>query len=150
MSVLRLCLAATGLACTALAPLGAQASFTPDTVVTMRSVGSTLEFVPDRIALKTGTRVRIRYTNDGTLPHNIVFVKDEEDLDALAAAAYQAGTDGYVPMALKDKLIAWSPLLSAGKSADLDFVVPPPGEYPFICLFPGHSGMMLGTIRSLR
>ena len=128
----------------------AQSSFVPDTVVTLRSIGSALEFLPDRIALKTGTKVRVRYTNDGTLPHNLVFVKSEDDLDALSAAAYQAGAEGYVPMQMKDKLIAWSVLLSAGKSADLDFVVPVPGEYPFICLFPGHSGMMLGTLRALR
>ncbi len=145
-----LLLVAVLLAGTATLPARGIAQATPDTTVVLRSSGSALEFLPDRISLKTGTRVRIRYTNDGTLPHNIVFVKSEDDLDAIVTAAYQAGATGFVPLEMKDKLIAWTELISAGKTVEVTFVVPAPGEYPFICLFPGHAGMMLGTLRSLR
>lgn len=121
-----------------------------DTTITIRASGSTLEFQPSRISVKTGRRVRLRFVNDGTLPHNVAMPRSDEDLDAMATAAYQAGETGYIPMAQKDKLIAYTSLASPGQAVEVTFVVPPPGEYTFVCLFPGHSNSMLGTLRALR
>ena len=113
-------------------------------------MGSNLEFVPSRISAKNGARVTIRYVNEGTLPHNLVLLRDPEDLDTLGPAAYDAAETGYVPLAHRDLLIAWSDLASPGQTVEITFVMPPPGEYTFACLFPGHYNMMLGTLRSLR
>lgn len=121
----------------------------PDTVVTIRSEGAELAFLPDRLTLKAGLRVRIRYVNDGSLPHNLVLARDEADLDPLAEAAYGAAETGWVPAGMEDRMIAHTPLVSPGQTAEVEFVVPPPGEYTYICLFPGHSNMMLGTLRSI-
>ena len=44
----------------------------PDTIITIRASGSTLEFQPARLSVKTGRRVKLRFVNDGTLPHNVV------------------------------------------------------------------------------
>lgn len=122
----------------------------PDTTVVLKSAGSALEFVPARLSVKNGLRVRVRYTNEGTLPHNLAFAKSEDDLDAIASAAYSASASGFVPLEHKDKLIAWTSLVSPGQTVEVTFVVPEPGEYPFICLFPGHANMMNGVMRSLR
>src|SRR5690242_9381579 len=81
-----------------------------DTTITIRAAGSTLEFSPTHVSAKAGTRLRIRFVNDGTLPHNFVVPKSDDDIDALALAAYQAGETGYVPMDLKAKLIGWTTL----------------------------------------
>lgn len=121
-----------------------------DTTITIRAVGSTLEFQPSRISAKTGSKVRIRFVNDGTLPHNIVLPRLEDDIDSLGVAAYTAGETGYVPLGQKTKLIAYSALASPGETVDMTFVMPPPGEYRYVCLFPGHYNTMLGTLRSLR
>jgi uncharacterized cupredoxin-like copper-binding protein len=121
-----------------------------DTTITIRSTGSTLEFDPPRLSVKNGKRVRLRYVNDGTLPHNIVLPRNADDIDELAVAAYQAGETGYVPLNDKEKLIAWSTLASPGQTVEVIFVMPPPGEYTYVCLFPGHSSSMFGTLRSLR
>lgn len=120
-----------------------------DTVITLRTLGSTLEFTPARISAKHGTRVTIRYVNEGTIPHNWVLLYDEDDLDLVGPAAYDAAATGYIPMAEKDKLVAWTDLASPGETVEVTFTVPPPGEYTFACLFPGHHNMMLGTLRSL-
>ena len=119
-----------------------------DTTITIKAATSALEFDPPAFALKQGKRVRLRFVNAGTLPHNIVFVKNEDDIDALASAASQAG-GSYVPVALKDKLLAYSTLASPGETVEITFVVPPPGTYTYVCLMSGHSNMMLGTLRSL-
>jgi plastocyanin len=122
----------------------------PDTTITIRASGSTLEFTPTRVSAKAGTRLRIRFVNDGTLPHNMVVPKSEDDLDAIALAAYQAAETGYVPLGLKEKLVGWTTLASPGESVEMTFVVPAAGEYTYVCLFPGHSNSMLGTLRALK
>ena len=121
-----------------------------DTTITIRAAGSTLEFTPARVSAKAGTRVRIRFVNDGTLPHNLVVPRTDDDIDALALAAYQAGETGYVPLELKEKLVGWTTLASPGQSVEVTFVVPAAGEYTYVCLFPGHSNSMLGTLRALK
>ena len=119
-----------------------------DTVV-IASRGPELAFHPDRISAESGSVVIVRYENGGDLPHNFVLVRNDEAIDGLAAAAYEAAGTGYVPLDMRDDIIAFSPLISPGGTADLEIVIPPPGEYTYICLFPGHSQMMLGTLRSL-
>ena len=121
-----------------------------DTTITIRASGSSLEFQPARIAVKTGLNVRLRFVNDGTLPHNVALPRSDDDLDAIAVAAYQAGETGYIPPAHRDKLIAYTTLASPGQTVEATFVVPPPGEYTYVCLFPGHSNSMLGTLRALK
>ena len=121
-----------------------------DTTITIRASSSTLEFNPARVSARAGTRVRIRFVNDGTLPHNLVVPKKDDDIDALALAAYQAGETGYVPLEMKDKLVGWTALASPGESVEVTFVVPAAGEYTYVCLFPGHSNSMLGTLKALK
>jgi uncharacterized cupredoxin-like copper-binding protein len=120
-----------------------------DTVIEIRTTGSNLEFSPSRIAAKQGTTVTIRYANDGNLPHNFVLVKEEADIDVLGPAAFQAGDTHYVPLQHEAKMFAHSALAKPGETVEVTFDVPPPGEYYFVCLYPGHYNMMVGTLRSL-
>lgn len=120
-----------------------------DTTIVVRASSSTLEFDPPTIAARAGARVRLRFVNAGTLPHNLVVVKDEDDIDALAEAASKVGGD-YVPLSQKDKMIAYTTLASPGQTVELIFVVPPAGVYTYVCLLSGHSNSMLGSLRSLR
>lgn len=119
-----------------------------DTVVDLRSEGTVLAFFPDRLSLDAGTRVTLRYANEGTLPHNLVLLLDDSVLDAMAIDAYEASDTGYVPEGYDDAILAATPLVSPGQTVEITFVVPEPGEYTFVCLFPGHANSMLGTLRS--
>ena len=121
-----------------------------DTTIIVRAEGPILEFIPGRLAAKNGLRVRIRFINDGLLPHNVVVPKDYDDLDELSQASMQSGSTGYIPMALKDKMLAFTKLASPGDTVDVVFVMPAAGEYTFVCLYPGHTNIMTGTLRSLR
>jgi uncharacterized cupredoxin-like copper-binding protein len=121
-----------------------------DTTIDVMAMGSTLEFGTPEIAVKQGKRVRLRFMNHGTLPHNFVIAKTEDDVDVLAAAASAAYKTGYVPVELKDRMIGYSTLASPGETVEFVFVVPPPGEYTYVCLISGHYTSMLGTLRSLK
>jgi azurin len=122
---------------------------TSDTTITIRTVSSTLQFDQPKISVRQGTRVTLRLVNEGTLPHNLVIARSEDDLDSLAEAASKAGGD-YVPLGMKEKMIAWTRLASSGETVEVTFIVPPPGEYPYVCLMSGHSMSMLGVLRSLK
>lgn len=120
-----------------------------DTTIVVKALGTTLEFVPPRISVKTGTRVTLRFMNEGTLPHNVVLPRTEDDIDPLALAAYEAAASGYVPVEEKDRMLAYTALASPGQTVEVTFTVPAPGEYTYVCLFPGHANTMLGTLRAL-
>jgi uncharacterized cupredoxin-like copper-binding protein len=119
-----------------------------DTIV-LRARGPELAFYPDRVSARSGSVVLLRFENGGELPHNFVLVRDDGVIDALAVAAYEAASSDYVPPDLRDELIAFTPLVSPGGHADLTVTIPPPGEYTYVCLFPGHAQMMLGTLRAV-
>ena len=131
--------------CTARA--GAQTADT--TVVTVKASSSTLAFVPEEITVKHGKIVKLRFVNEGTLPHNFVLVKNEDDLDGLAMAAMEEGGD-YVPKDMKGKLFAFTKLASPNQTLEVVFPAPLPGLYTYVCLMSGHAAMMLGKLRSLR
>jgi uncharacterized cupredoxin-like copper-binding protein len=131
-------------------PPPAAAKVAIDTTIDIMAMGSTLEFGTPEIAVKQGKRVRLRFMNHGTLPHNFVIAKTEDDVDVLAAAASAAYKTGYVPVELKDRMIGYSALASPGETVEFVFVVPPPGEYTYVCLISGHYNSMLGTLRSLK
>jgi uncharacterized cupredoxin-like copper-binding protein len=128
----------------------AAAGADPDTTITIRTIGSNLEFEPSTIAAKQGTVIRLVLINEGTLPHNVVVVKDESDIDTLGPDAFKAKDTEYVPLQHKDRMIAWTDLAAPGETVEVVFTVPPPGEYWFVCLYPGHYNMMVGTLKSLK
>lgn len=119
-----------------------------DSVVEIGAEGSTLEFMPDRLTLQAGTTVTLRFVNGGTLPHNWVLLRSDDGLDEMAVAAYEATDSGYIPGGYDDDILAQIPLVSPDQTAEVTFTVPPAGEYTYVCLFPGHANMMLGTLRS--
>jgi azurin len=94
--------------------------------------------------------VRIRFINDGSLPHNLGVIRDDDDVDGLATAAYAADQTGYVPVADSAKLVGYTTLASPGQAVEVTFIMPPPGVYPVLCHFPGHANSMIGSLRSLR
>ena len=71
----------------------------------------------------------------------------------MGEAALRLGLDGaklsYVPPS--DDVLYHTALLEPRKSESIYFVAPDaPGEYPFVCTFPGHYVTMQGTMRVRR
>lgn len=118
-----------------------------DTTITLRAHGTELIFDPATITLKQGTRVRVRFANMGSFAHNFILVRDESDLDQLAERARDASEN--VPLSLKSKMIVYSNIAQPTQTVETSFVVPPPGEYTYVCLVEGHANTMLGKLRSI-
>jgi azurin len=109
----------------------------------------TMQYNAKRIEVE-GTKVKIELKHVGKLDiklmgHNLVVLKPGSDTMMWSGKAVTAADNGYVPADDPD-LIAHTKLLGGGESDTIEFEVPGPGEYPFLCSFPGHAGMMKGVL----
>jgi azurin len=112
----------------------------------------TMKFSIAQIDAKPGEALEVVFTNAGTVPreamaHNFVLLKPLSD-DELAAFAASAA--GKAPTFLPDDqsaVLAHTKTLGPKESDKVDFNAPStPGEYPFICTFPGHYTLMHGKL----
>jgi azurin len=102
---------------------------------------------------KAGEPVRVTLTNVGKMPkqamaHNWVLLQpcSEADFNAFGTAAAMAAPT-HIPAGTAAKIIAQTKLLGPGESDSIDFKAPSaPGEYPFLCTFPGHFALMKGKL----
>jgi plastocyanin len=120
-----------------------------DTTILIGADGPELAFNPATIVVRAGTRVRIRFKNAGTLAHNFILVRNEDDIDDLAREAADLGGE-HVPMMSKSKLLVFTNMASAGQTVEAGFVVPPAGTYFYVCMVEGHVNTMVGKLISLR
>ena len=92
-----------------------------------------------------GETLKVVLTNASVLPkevmgHNWVLLKAGTDPIAFAAAAVSEPANGYIPARMKDKIVAVIGLLGPNETGEVTFKAPDaPGEYPFVCTFPGHG-----------
>lgn len=121
-----------------------------DSVVTIKVVGSKLEYETTELELEAGTTVTIRLDNsESTMPHNVVLLNDRDHIRTVGIAALQAQQTDYMPESESDKILAHTTLARPGNVVEVTVEVPPPGEYPYICTYPGHFQTMRGTLTSV-
>lgn len=113
----------------------------------------TLRFSVTQINAKPGERLTVKLTNKTSLPpaamsHNFVLLKKGVDPNAIANAGLVAKDNDYIPKGMMDKIIAHTGLVAGGETKSVTFDVPKePGEYTYICTFPGHfAAGMKGTL----
>lgn len=109
----------------------------------------------NRFEVKPGQMVRLTLHHVGSLPaqamgHNVVILKAGNVYYEFGADVGENGgsaANNFVPEALRDRVIAFTKMIGGGESATVEFQAPEePGEYPFLCTFPGHFGQMNGNM----
>jgi len=111
--------------------------------LTISSCGETKK--EEKTALKIGQNNTESVTPSGTalaLSGNDMMQFDKSVANEAAAAGESADwipNDGA-------QVIAHTKMLGGGQTDVITFEAPEPGVYDFICSFPGHSGMMRGTL----
>jgi azurin/glucose/arabinose dehydrogenase len=111
-----------------------------------------LRFDVGAFDVKPGARVQLDFANPSDMLHNLVIVRPGA-ATKVGEAALRLGLDGaklgYVPPS--DDVLYHTALLEPRKSETIYFVAPDaPGDYPFVCTFPGHYVTMQGTMRVRR
>ncbi len=116
-------------------------------VLLMQPFGSELRFAEDELTAKSGTRVKIVFDNVSSQTHNFVLLRDATAIDDVIIAAFAAGANGFVPD--HPAVLASVKATPAGNRGELVLDVPPPGDYPFICLMPAHGTTMRGVLHAV-
>jgi azurin len=108
-----------------------------------------LKFDTTLITVKPGARVRLIFRNSDDMLHNFVLCAPGRGQE-VGAAALTLGLDGnakhFVPET--DAVLYHTALVAPGESDTIFFNAPAtPGDYDFVCTFPGHSALMKGILR---
>ena len=109
--------------------------------------GDEMAFNKTTLSAPAGASIKLTFKNDSkTLQHNFVLTKTGA-AEEVANAGLTAGVEkSYVVES--PNVIAHTKLLNFGQAETLTFVAPSePGDYPYLCTFPGHATMMKGIFR---
>ncbi len=97
-----------------------------------------------RIEATPGEALKLVLKNIGSVPkevmgHNFVLLKKGTDIAAFAQTAATDKASSYLPPALLDQVLVHTKQLGPQQTEELDFNAPTePGEYDYLCTFPGH------------
>ena len=82
------------------------------------------------------------------MAHNFVLLAKGTNADAFAMDAAMARDNGYIPKAKTASILAQTKFAGGGETVEVVFNAPKePGEYMYICTFPGHYvGGMKGKL----
>jgi azurin len=110
-----------------------------------------MRFDKELFRVRTGKKISLLFKNTGaksaaSMAHNVVILQSGVDIADFADVAHNAKAEQYVPSSLDSLVIAHTRLVNAGDSDQVEFMIPKPGVYDFICSFPGHWGTMQGKI----
>ncbi|MPR37002.1 PVC-type heme-binding CxxCH protein [Salmonirosea aquatica] len=120
-------------------------------VIELKVVPEMLQFDKALLTAKAGEKVIINLENPDGMQHNLLIIKigslqkvgnaADEMLSNPKAAEMQ-----YVPKV--PEVLHHTKLVNPGETVTLEFTVPStPGDYPFVCTFPGHWRGMNGILR---
>ena len=116
--------------------------------IQMATVANTMAFDKTKLSVPTGAEVHLTLKNNATmatLPHNWVLVKPGTEASVAAGGLKFGEPAGYINVTDHNMLVH-TPLAKPGESTEVTFTAPDPGDYPYICTFPGHYMMMKGVL----
>ena len=120
-------------------------------------IGSTdqMQYTAREFTVDAGQQVELTLVHEGRLQaqvmgHNVVILQQgEESLAFGGEVMVQGGAmdNDYLPESMRDRVIAFTSMIGGGETTSVSFTAPDaPGEYVFVCTFPGHFGAMTGKM----
>ena len=117
--------------------------------IALATVANTMAFDKTKLSVPAGAEVHLTIKNNATmatLPHNWVLVKPGTEASVAANGLKLGEPAGYFDVRDKNAL-AHTPMAKPGESTEVTFTAPSePGDYPYICTYPGHYMMMKGVL----
>jgi azurin len=119
--------------------------------IVLKVVKDVMKFDKELITATAGTTIRLVLQNPDFMQHNLVLIRPKTT-DKVGAAADKLAQDpngakmNYVPK--MPEVIVATPLINPGGRYTLTIKLPDtPGDYPYVCTFPGHWRIMNGILR---
>ena len=111
-----------------------------------------MKYDTPNLTVKAGKKIKLTFANPDFMPHNIVLVNPGK-ADAVAMEALKLGANGFdLGFVPPGKEIIWaSKLLDHNTEEVIEFNAPSkPGDYPYVCTFPGHHIIMRGNMKVIK
>lgn len=118
------------------------------TTIRIATIVEKMKYDTPELTVKAGKKIKLIFSNPDFMPHNIVLVNPGKR-DAIAMQAMTLGANGFAVGFVPDSPdVLWaSKLLDHGKEQVIEFTAPTkPGDYPYVCTFPGHHLLMRGML----
>ncbi|WP_209331648.1 plastocyanin/azurin family copper-binding protein [Lunatimonas salinarum] len=111
-----------------------------------------LKYDVENLEIKAGSKVKLTFNNDDDMLHNLVIVKPGMAVP-VGEAALKMGLEGsqknYIPNS--DEVLFHTNILSPESTETIYFEAPTvPGDYMYVCTFPGHAYVMQGIMKVVR
>lgn len=125
-----------------------------DRSIVIKAAMGQMKFDIKEFTAKAGEVIKIIFENPDHMQHNLLVLKPGslQKVGALAdemASQPNAAELAYIPNS-PDVLYA-TPLLNPEEKFELTFKVPEvPGNYPYVCTFPGHWRIMFGNMKVVK
>lgn len=117
----------------------------------MKSLGTKpgLKYDIEQFEVKAGSRIKLVFTNFDDMLHNLL-ITTPESATMVGEKALKMGIDGprkdYVPE--MGQVLFHTSLLEPGSSQEIYFTAPTePGDYQYVCTYPGHYITMRGLMK---
>ncbi|CAD5252030.1 MULTISPECIES: PVC-type heme-binding CxxCH protein [unclassified Imperialibacter] len=127
------------------------ASLDADKVIVLKTIPNKMEYDLKTLEVEAGQTVAIIFENVDFMQHNLLIVKPGT-LETVGAAADKMAADAngaeksYIPDV--PELLYSTRLVNPGEKVVLTFTAPSePGDYPYLCTFPGHWRIMNGILK---
>jgi azurin/glucose/arabinose dehydrogenase len=111
-----------------------------------------LKYDLELIEVKAGSKVKITFNNNDDMLHNLVIVNPNTAI-LVGEEALKMGLEGsqknYIPNSAN--VLFHTNVLTPETSETIFFEAPAvPGDYSFVCTFPGHAYVMQGILRVVK
>jgi azurin len=103
-----------------------------------------LKFSMELVEASPGEKIRMTLEVISNMPktamgHNIAIVDKDADVDEFVMQSMSAKDNEYIAPDLEDQVVAFTEMIGGGETSVIEFTVPEePGDYVFVCTFPGH------------
>ncbi|WP_185958250.1 plastocyanin/azurin family copper-binding protein [Fodinibius sediminis] len=144
MSILKKLIAFSVVILTAIALCIPSTSFAQDVKVVEMEGNDQLKFTQTEITAAPGQTITVKLTTVSRLPatamaHNFVLLESTADATEVAQASARHADNEYIAPDMEDQIIAYTAMAGGGETVEVTFTAPEtPGEYVYLCSFPGH------------
>lgn len=123
-------------------------------VITMKTIQNEMKYDLSEFLVKAGETVTLVFENNDFMQHNLLLLA-EGSLEKVGKAADKLAQDpsaadsSYIPK--MPEVLQATKLVNPNEKVTLTFTAPSePGEYPYVCTFPGHWRIMQGIMKVVK
>lgn len=123
----------------------------PSALIELKAQKDIMQYDKKQFTVRAGERITLIFENPDGMQHNLLIVQPGSlEIVGKAADDMLRSSEAYERQYIPDipEVLFHTPLVNPGDRYTLEFTAPAePGDYPYVCTFPGHWRGMNGIMR---